>query len=521
MRIKTTFLCLWVVSVMFMSYRNTIYAQPVIQWQLSLGDTADDVALGAQQTWDSGYIIVGYNGCNNGNVTANHGFADYWVVKLSPSGNLIWQKSLGGSNADYGESIMQTFDGGFIVAGTTGSSDGDVTGFHGLYDYWVVKLDDTGGVQWQKTYGGSDDDELWQIVQTTDSGYIMTGYSYSTDGDITSPHGDYDAWIVKISNTGSIQWQRSLGGSGHDDLTSIRQTYDGGYIVTGFSNSADGDLTLNHGGYDYWVVKLSDTGSIQWQKSYGGSGADKGWSVQQTPDSGYIVLGSSNSADGDVTGNIGGYDYWVVKLSDTGRIKWQKSYGGSGDDEAGTVHVTADGSYLIDGSSNSVDGDITNTFGDYDYWEIKLSDTGRIVWQASLGGSAADLDGCMLRTFDGSYFAAGASMSNDFDVTGNHGGYDYWVVKFAPDTVTSVSNINGPAAISVFPNPAITQLNIVAGKTINEVTLIDLSGRLQYKQCFNDSHVDVDVSYLPAGMYFIEVFGENKLLLARSKVLIE
>src|SRR5690606_22973755 len=198
-------------------------------------------------------------------------------------------------------------------------------------------------IEWQKSLGGSGDDFGYSIQQTTDGGYIVGGHSNSTDGDVTGNHGGWDFWVVKLSNIGTIEWQKSLGGSGYDAATSIRQTTDGGYIIAGTSTSTDGDVTGNHGNSDYWVVKLSNTGVIEWQKSLGGSGSDTGWDVKQTTDGGCIVVGFSSSSDGDVTINYGFSDYWIVKLDSIGVITWQKSLGGNILDEAFSVQQTIDG----------------------------------------------------------------------------------------------------------------------------------------------------------------------------------
>ena len=236
-----------------------------------------------------------------------------YLTAQAPS--IEWQKSLGGSGSDIGRSIQQTTDGGYIVVGESNSTNGDVTGNHGDFDYWVVKLSSTGAIIWQKTLGGTGSDNAYSIRQTTDGGYVVAGTSNSNDGDVTGNHGDFDYWIVKLSSTGSIIWQKSLGGSGIDWATSSQQTTDGGYIVIGGSNSIDGDITASLGINDYWVVKLSSTGSITWQKSLGGSRNDVGWSIQQRTDGGFIIAGTSDSNDGDVTGNNGNSDYWVIKLS--------------------------------------------------------------------------------------------------------------------------------------------------------------------------------------------------------------
>ena len=171
-------------------------------------------------------------------------------------------------------------------------------------------------IQWQKSLGGSDVELGSYIQQTNDGGYIVAGQSSSIDGDVSGNHGaSVDYWVVKISSLGAIEWQKSLGGTGQDAAFSIKQTTDGGYIVTGESDSNDGDVSGNHGSQDIWVVKLNITGAIEWQKSLGGTESESTFSIQQTNDGGFIVAGGSSSNDGDVSGNHGDVDCWLMKLT--------------------------------------------------------------------------------------------------------------------------------------------------------------------------------------------------------------
>jgi hypothetical protein len=260
----------------------------------------------------------------DGDVTGNHGLTDFWIVKLDTTGDIQWQKSLGGSGydrTDYDQSICQTADGGYIVAGYSNSNDGDVSGNHGGYDYWIVKLNSNGHVQWQKCLGGSNDDLATSIKQTADGGYIVAGYSNSNHGDVSGNHGgNNDCWVVKLDASGNIQWQKCLGGTYDEVASSVQQTADGGYIVGGHSNSNDGDVNGNHGSFnDAWLVKLNVSGNIQWQKCLGGTYDEGANAVQQTADGGYVAVGLSDSNnDGDVSGNhgypLGTEDYWIVKL---------------------------------------------------------------------------------------------------------------------------------------------------------------------------------------------------------------
>jgi uncharacterized delta-60 repeat protein len=404
-----------------------------ISWQKSLGGSSDDYAYSVQQTTDGGYIVAGYSESNDYHVTENKGGSDYWIVKLTSEGTLDWQKSLGGSSDDYAYSIQQTTDDGYIVAGFSESNDYDVTKNNGVRDYWIVKLTSSGDIDWQKSLGGSWYEEASSIQQTTDGGYIVAGWVNSEDGDVSENHGLVDYWMIKLTAAGNIDWQKSLGGSGWDVAYSIEQTTDGGYIIAGYSESNDGNVSGNHGNYDYWIVKLTSSGDIDWQKSLGGSGWDVAYSIEQTTDGGYIAAGYSDSNDGDVSGNHGSNDYWIIKLTATGDIEWQKSLGGSSPDYAYSVQQTTDGGYIIAGYSWSVDGDILENHGYHDYWIVKLNSAGVIDWQKSLGGSYNDYAYSIKQTTDGGYIIAGTSWSDDGDVSGNHGVYDFWIVKIYKD----------------------------------------------------------------------------------------
>jgi hypothetical protein len=208
---------------------------PTIQWQKCYGGLGGDLAQEILQTSDGNYVVAGTSDYNTGDVTGNHGADDYWIVKLSSLGAIQWERSIGGTQQELLYSIQQTFDGGFIACGASASNDGDATGNHGNLDCWIVKLSDSGHVQWQKSLGGSEGDAGGCIRQTLDSGYIIAGSSCSKDGDVTGHHGDTlhsDVWIIKLSSTGTLQWEKNFGGSDNDWATAVQQTFDGGYIVS-------------------------------------------------------------------------------------------------------------------------------------------------------------------------------------------------------------------------------------------------------------------------------------------------
>lgn len=408
---------------------------PSIQWQHTFGGTNFDQVESVIQTYDGGFAAAGISTSNNGNVTGNHGAGDFWIIKLNASGVLQWQKSYGGTADDGAFSISQTSDSGYIVAGTSTSVNGNVTANHGFIDFWIIRLNSSGVLLWQKSFGGSSVDIPYDIHQTTDLGFIIGGYTVSNDGDVSGNHGFEDFWIMKITSAGVLQWQKCFGGSMDERALSVQQTSDGGYVAGGYTKSTDGDVAGNHGDYDYWIVKMSSTGALQWQKCLGGTSSDQGSSVQQTSDGGYIAAGFTASVNGDVTFNHGFEDLWMVKMNSTGNLQWQKSLGGTGVDQAYKVKQLSGGGFVVAGSSYSLNGDVTGNHGGYDDWIARTDISGNIVWQKSLGGSSVEECYSISTTTGNGYILAGGTLSNDGNVSGNHGDCDYWIVKLNESAV--------------------------------------------------------------------------------------
>jgi len=492
-------------GLLFSFFNVPLFAQPTIEWQKCLGGSGVDEAISIQQTNDGGYIVTGKTLSNNGDVTGNHGVSDFWVVKLNGLGAIQWQRSLGGSNHDRGYSIQQTSDGGYIVAGQTESNDGDVSGLHGDIDFWVVKLNSLGAIQWQKTLGGSEWEEAWSVRQTTDGGYIVAGRSISQDGDVTENHGGFDFWVVKLDETGTLQWQKSLGGSMDDIAYSVRQTVDGGYIVTGESESNDGDASGLHGSADYWVVKLSSLGVLEWQKMLGSTSLDRPNDIYPTNDGGYIVVGIASWSDGDVTGNHGSFDFWAVKLNELGEIEWQKSLGGSKEDYAQSVQQTSDGGYIIAGSTSSINGDVLGNDGGVDFWIVKLTPEGELQWQKTVGGTQADRALSIQQSSDGGFIVAGFTQStNNGDVSGFHGTQDFWVVKLSPESVNTEDFATQSSYLEIYPNPATHNitLQIASEAPTLALCITDLLGRELSRQTIANGG-STDIAALPNGLYHV------------------
>ncbi|MDQ0068006.1 T9SS type A sorting domain-containing protein [Chryseobacterium lathyri] len=488
---------------------------PAIQWQKSLGGSYGDQAKSVQQTSDGGYIVAGESSSTDGDVTGNHGDSDFWIVKLDASGTIQWQKSLGGSSYDNANFIQQTSDGGYIIAGESNSTDGDVTGNHGNFDYWIVKLDASGNMQWQKSLGGSNQDIANSVRQTSDGGYIVAGGTGSFDGDVTGNHGSFDYWIVKLDASGTIQWQKSLGGTSYERANSIQQTSDGGYIIAGAASSTNGDVTINYGNEDFWIVKLDASGVVQWQKSLLGNLADSAQSIQQTSEGEYIVAGLSNSVNSEIPTMFGIANYCVAKLDVNGNTLWQRYFGGSGGDHPYSIQTTSDGGYIVAGGTGSFDGDVTGNHGSFDYWILKLDASGNIQWQKLLGGSDFDEAYSIQQTADGGYIIAGMVFSADGNITGYHGNNDAWIIKLGSNQLNTEETqlINKPM---IYPNPAkdIIYLDHLPAETVVHIT--DMSGRKLFSGKYKGIKTSININQFISGTYIIQVENKEKIILSEK-----
>lgn len=345
--------------------------------------------------------------------------------------------TLGGSKNESGQSIIKTTDGGYAILGFTQSADGDITDkMNESYDFWVLKYDTNHILQWSKTYGGTGNDRGEKIVQTPDGGYAVLGYSDSNDGDVTTNAGDQDYWLTKLDSSGNLIWQQSYGYAGSDRGTSLLVTSDGGFFITGILDvSASGgagntrNVSSRHAGGDYWALKLDNQGMIEWSKYYGGSFTDSPFDAIQTTDGDYIIVGSSDSDDVDITNNIGQYDFWVLKVSSSGAIIWEKNFGGTQIDEARGIIDSGDGNYLIIGDTRSEDIQISNNLGAADLWLIKITPLGELIWEKTLGGSNFDAGRSITKASDNGFILSGNSRSVDGNLTNNKGQNDGWLLK--------------------------------------------------------------------------------------------
>ena len=342
-------------------------------WERSLGGSKDEVALDVVATPDKGLALAGYSFSQDGDVTQNNGSADYWLVRLDSTGQIVWQRSYGGSSSESAQSIIFTDDGGFLVAGYSYSSNGEVQGNLGSADCWLLKLNFLGQLQWQGTYGGTDEEWATDLIATSDGGYAFCGWTASDNGDITEQKGANDAWVVKLNATGNLQWQKTLGGTAVDKAAALVEDSNGQLFVTGYTHSDDGDIELSKGSSDFWLFSLTDSGKFRWSKTYGGGASDRAEALTLMEDGRFIMAGKTFSSDGDVSSKAGFYDYWVVNVDTAGLLLWEHAFGGSEADYAHAISNLPNGQLLVVGETFSDNGDIQEApHGANDIWVAAL-----------------------------------------------------------------------------------------------------------------------------------------------------
>ena len=342
-------------------------------WEKTIGGEYTEWGSSVQQTTDGGYIITG---------SVSY---DVYLIKTDSYGDTLWTKTFGGEGWEQGHSVQQTTDGGYIITGSTNSyGSGD-------FDVYLIKTDSNGDTSWTKTFGGEYNDEGWSVQQTTDGGYIITG-SFNSFGSTSN-----DVYLIKTNEEGATLWTEIFGGGGNDQGYSVQQTTDGGYIIAGNTNS------FGAGNTDIYLIKTDSNGDSLWSETYGGNGWDMGYSIQQTTDGGYIITGYTNSY------SPGDFDVYLVKTDNNGNLLWDKVYVDYFDDIGYSVQQTTDGGYIITG---------LNTYRTYDYHEyenvylIKTDSNGDALWTKLLGGGDNDVGYSIQQTTDGGYIITGYSQTS-------------------------------------------------------------------------------------------------------------
>jgi len=489
-----------------------VSAKGKLLWSRTYGGSAYDIASpggsdyyvagpggGLIKTMDGGVAIAAATKSTDGDVGRAGGKTDAWIVKWSPkewSGKklekrgqlnpvrrtdkkvsprnpgsapgLAWLKRIGGrgnqSPLDSPQALIQDGSGGYTLISTSDDRA------------WIVNTDGEGRTRWQKKYSGP-------LGRSPTVGAAIAK-RLDGRGYVFSATQNNDILAVGIDNRGRVQWERRLGGSAPDQATSLVASRDGGFIVGGNSYSNDGDVTDHICGYDYWVAKIDGQGELLWSRSVGGSSNDFLIQLVEAPNGDVALIGRTESIDGMAKGNHGMYDYLAARLDANGKVKWTKTYGGIDWEWGNSVVATKDGGFLLGGYSYTFDdfelGQIKCNHGEFDFWVAKTNADGDLEWQQCFGGSNYELGYGMLQLKDGNFAMVGGSPSHDGQVTGNHGGWDVWVVKF--DTKGKLlweKSVGGPEydigyALVEDPDGALVVLGETDSKTRQDLLLFKL-----------------------------------------------
>ncbi len=410
----------------------------------TFGGSQEDDALSIVETQDGNIAVLGFTQSNDGDVEGKTTTdSDYWLLKLDKNLNLIWQKTFGGSSDDRGQDIVATEDNGFLITGFSRSSDGDISESFGFHDFWALKLSASGDIIWEKSYGFSGNDRGFAVTQTADGGFFLGGFldvsASNGEGNDSgksgksksrsSRHGVGEFWGIKLNADGQTEWRRYFGGSNNDRCYDVIEAHDGNIIMLGSSESDDFDITNPRGSYDIWAVKVSLTGDLIWQKNYGGSIIEIGYGIDKTSDGNYILAGDTRSDNVDIENFRGNTDFWLIKIDENGNMIWEETYGGTDFESARDVIELQNGDLLACGSSKSSDVQVSENFGENDVWLVHTQPNGNLKNQLSIGGTKFDFAQKAVQVSDGSVFVVGSSESDDNLLTENKGNKDVLVIK--------------------------------------------------------------------------------------------
>jgi len=358
---------------------------------------------------------------------------------------LNYIKSFGGSNDDEANDIINTSDGGFMVIGSSTSSDGLIQNKMGLEsDIILMKFDSDKSIEWVKNYGGSRDDRGQSVVEVFGIGYALLGYSMSNDGDASNNEGFHDNWVILIDSKGDIIWEKSYGFSGHDHAYNIIKTKDGNLFFNGFLDvTASRGLgstkkvgkSIKHGVGEFWCHKIDLEGNILWRKYFGGTNNDRSYDSVETSDGDFLIVGSSESNDIDISSPKGSYDIWVIKLSSNGDLLWERSYGGSKYETANSIIQSADKKIHILGSTLSNDKNISFQMGSSDFWLLTIDSDGNLLSEQTFGGSNFDKGKKIEIDSKDNLWLTGYSRSTDFDFNFNKGKNDAVLIQLSKNRI--------------------------------------------------------------------------------------
>ncbi|MBK6882970.1 MAG: T9SS type A sorting domain-containing protein [Flavobacteriales bacterium] len=484
-----------------------VSAQPAIDWQQSYGGSSADRGFSIAPTTDGGYIVLGESFSNDGQVNGNHGAFDLWVLKIAAEGALEWQHCLGGSGLEFASEIRQTLDGGYILIGYVDSTDGDVSQFIGVRDTWVVKLDPTGELEWERSYGGTFTDYGLSVIVLNNGEYLLFGVTASPN--IPGLHGDRDLWVARIDATGEVLDQNCFGGVSQENGGSFALRPDGTILICGSTGSSNGEVDCSRPGPEAWVAAVDENLDLIWQLCLGGNGGDNARAICAGPNGDCFVAISTNSTSGDMSSPWGGDDIWVAHVSEYGSLINEASFGGSATDGARAILYASEDHVLLSGITLSSDGQISSPHGMSDAWVVRSDTTLNLIWERSLGGTLGENNQGICFAHDGSLVVVGSSSSNDGDLTNNFGSSDVWVVKFQPEPV-GIAEPNDEAAFTLLPNPAHDRVRIAwSDMEVQQFVVCDAHGRMIHAKAGleGSSSAELEIYDWSDGMYTVSLIG--------------
>lgn len=486
-----------------------------IAWDNCLGGFGHEDAQCVLETQNKRIFMTGHTHSWEQQVAGYKGIGDVWVVCLDQNGTFLWQKCYGGSLFDEAKTMIETQDGGIVLAGFSESSNDDVLVNKGIRDAWILKIDTVGNLLWQTALGGSGMETMHSIVEKSNGGYMAVGYSEYADGDVSFNHGYFDAWVISLDAQGNKIWEKSYGGTGEEMAQSLKQTQDGGFLIAGKSSSNDGQVSQNKGYMDAWIFKIDTAGNLLWEKSYGGGQNDVFYTITALPNETFVASGETSSEDGDVSHFYSNRDVWSVCIDSVGNILWEKTLGGNGLDIAYASCTNTQGNAVLTGMTGSTDGDVTNLHGFYDVWVLELDSLGNMLWQGCYGDHSLDLAYSVFATQDGGYIVGGQTLHSSTSLTGNHGAEDIWVFKLNPLGVNTSSIEKKSIMLDVFPNPSHDFIYLKTPvKQAISYEIIDLQGQIIQKSILQRNILDI--SNLPSGLYVLKTSeGYSKFQVVR------
>ncbi|MEM6264237.1 MAG: OmpA family protein [Bacteroidota bacterium] len=393
--------------------------QGVVFWKKTLGGKGSDELADFIQTKDGGFALVGTSDSQDGDVNGRNPYTNIWVAKLSAMGELEWSKTFGGPGSERGKTICETADGGLLVGGTSGSKGGNMRSeHHGGLDSWVAKLDSDGKIIWERHFGGSQNEEVAAMLPINDKEYLVVSSSTSFDGQVTQSLGKKDIWVKALDEYGKIIWQTNFGGEHNDDIHGICRDAAGNFVLVGTSFSTTGFVYGHKGQGDLWVIKINPQGGMIWSRTYGGRKGDGGNSIVAASDGGYVVCGMTKSgkpteSDGDIPLNAGYYDGFVVKIGPNGSTQWARTFGLEGKDSFLGIAEAPKGGYLAIGflEQKKDAAPIPGHNGSYDLWLVNFSDPLKRNVRAHLTPPA--LSGTVISGDTGSPLAAQITLTDN------------------------------------------------------------------------------------------------------------